>query len=67
MHYPQSLLSAPITVLRNEERDTICSGAAHKGILLTDHTEEGKLKPNVGLHDPTINGVITQHLQKLAE
>jgi len=67
-HYPQSLLLAPITIfLRNEGRDTICSGSAHKGTLLTYHAEERKLKSNLGRHNPTTKEVITQNPKKLAK
>lgn len=53
--------------MRNEGRDTICSGSVHKGTLLTYHAEERKLKSNLGRHDPTTKEVITQHPKKLSK
>jgi len=67
LHYPQSLLSTPITISKKEGRDTICSGVAHKVTLSTNHVDERKLKSNVGHHDSTTKEAIKQHSGKLAK
>lgn len=59
---PRSILSTPITMLKNEGRDTICSGVAHEMTLSRDHAEDRRLKFDVGCQDPTTKGVISQHL-----
>nr|ABD32439.2 hypothetical protein MtrDRAFT_AC151520g50v2 [Medicago truncatula] len=47
---------------KNEGRDTICSGVAHKMTLSRDHDEDRRLKSDVGCQDPTTKGVISQDL-----
>lgn len=59
-YHQRSLLSMPITALRN-------LGVVHKRTLLTNQVKETRLKPNVGRHHPITKGVITQHPQKSAE
>jgi len=54
----QSLLSTPITALRNEGEDTISSETTHKRTLSMDHAKERRLKLNVRRRDPFDKGVV---------
>jgi len=45
----------------------IYDGAVHIRALSMDHTDERRLKPNIGHYDPTTMRVIMQHSRKWAE
>jgi len=65
--YPRFMLLTLVTVPKNEGKDIICGGSTHKRTLSTSHDKKRKLKSNVGSHDPTNVGVITQHTWKLVK
>jgi len=44
------MLSTPVIIMSDEGKDTICSGATHKGTLSMDHADKRKLKPDVRRH-----------------
>jgi len=54
---------ASLTTLSGEGEDTISSYVVGQKSLSTDHAKKERLKLNMGRHDPTRMGVITQYSQ----